>query len=275
VLFNHLIKGEKMAQDPRTKPVTARILFKGVMLVCITDSNRCEVGFIQCPAHTPTLTIKTTDAGGTTESPLNWAPGHDLIFRVTNPETPGITMLRSGGDTDFGWVPDLEGAKLHNGPVSVNKGLLNGRRLGITAGELYTHELTGGEYDLIKWSAANPTGQNLGNFGRLAKLGGLNIVCLDGTGSGITILDNVTGQTLVSLAKLAGTSYQVCVDNDCGEDAAPPPVGTDFRVYYDVVSAPGGNRFDFKAPVIPAPGPDICEYAFLGIAKTLGLAWRP
>ena len=50
----------------------------------------------------------------------------------------------------------------------------------------------------------------------------------------------------------------------------PQPFGTDFRLYYDLVTARDGQRFDFKrAERGPGPSPDICELGFLSRTETL------
>jgi hypothetical protein len=299
-----------MSTDPTTEPVTARIVFTGVMLMCINDDKRCEVGMIQCPDHVPKITIREFKLGAqTNEGELAWPAGHDLIFNVNNAEAEGVSASPPrGDDTDFDKVIDLEGQDLHQTGVTVYTDLLKGRRLGVTAGKLYTHKLTDVEFDLLTWTDANDPGKVAKSLGRIAEEIGLNIVCRNGRGSGIDILDSVTRQTVKSLPNLPDTSYEIEVNNDCrrATDApgpqpprpqaqreteqasfaataptpAPTPaptVGTDFRFYYGAISSHDDRKFDLNirtnpsAPPVPSPG--VCNLAFLSQTSTLGLSW--
>lgn len=280
-----------MNPDPTNEPVTARMIFTGVMLMCINDDKQCEVGMIRCPNHEPKITIRELTSGAQTkEYDLPWPTNHDLIFKVNRAEADGVdTHPDATGDYDFNKVIDLEGPDLHNGQVIVSTTLLNGRRLGLTSGKLYTYKPNDDEFDLLTWTDAKDPGTKVKTLGKTAEQVGLNIVCRNEPGSGIDILDNITGEIVTSLLTLADTTYEVEVNNDCArpEDetatnlAAPPTptalIGTDFRFYYDVIRSQDGRKFDLKesvnpsAPPIPSPG--ICELAYLSKTRTLGFSW--
>lgn len=278
-----------MDQDPTNEPVTARIVFTGVMLMCINDNKQFEVGMITCPIHNPKITVRESGAQSN-EYELPWPADHDLIFKVNQAAADEVGPHPAAtGDTDFKKVIDLEGPDLHNGPVTVNTALLNGRRLGVTSGKLYTHKLNEDEFDLLTWTAASDPGTLVKSLGRTAQEVGLNIVCRNEHGSGIDILDSITGQVIKSLPSVADTSYQIEVNNDClrpeeatattlaAAPASAPLIGTDFRYYYDVISSNDGRKFDLTIRTNPAerpvPWPGICETAFLSQTKTLGLTW--
>ncbi len=280
-----------MNPDPTTEAVTARIVFTGVMLMCINDNKQCEVGMIQCPKHEPTITIRESKSGAqTNEYELPWPANHDLIFKVNKAEADEVVPHPNAtGGADFNKVIDLEGPDLHNGQVAVNTALLNGRRLGVTAGRLYTHKLNEDEFDLLTWTDANVAGTVVKNLGKTSQEIGLNISCRNEQGSGIDIFDSVTGEVIKSLTGPADTTYEIEVNNDCGRPgdatttklaAAPtsaPLIGTDFRYYYDVISSPSGQKFDLQVHITPnlppTPAPGICELGFLSKTKTLGLTW--
>jgi hypothetical protein len=295
-----------MNTDPRTEPVTARILFIGVMLSCINKNGHYEVGIIQCPEHVdPKITIRGLKSDVViNEDDLSWPEGHDLMFKVVNPVEDSVSPYPSGdAETDFKRVVDLEEPRLYKDGIVVNTDLLNGKRLGVTAGKLYAHRLTDDDVNLVTWEEPEDAGVlALENFGQIADQVGLNILCnKDGR---IDILDAETGETLRSIEALPEMSYEIEVNNDCfreedepifqpdaepslnvtdAEAGMPTPdpdpdpqiVGTDFRFYYSVIDTKGAPKFDFTINIganeMPAPSPDICNVTFAGNTKTLGL----
>jgi hypothetical protein len=294
-----------MSTDLSKENVTARMIFTGVMLGCINDDDHYEVGMIKCPEHNPRIDIQHKVAGQNVTKYLVWPEGHDLIFRVVNPQEEGVSKHLPAEDEhqrSFNFVVDVEGAKLHAGGVTIDTAAFNGRRIGVTAGKLYAHQLTG-EANLKTWNDANDLGTVVESFGRIANKIGLNIKCAEGDDNGIEILDAATGQRLHWMAALPGISYTIDVNNDChralppppqpavnlaaddaeaNSPAAPPPKppGTDFRQYYSVIrpSDPEDNRkFDFELKVLPGlaptPSPDICNGSHGGGNKSIGLDW--
>ena len=276
-----------MTTDPTTEPVTARMIFTGVMLMCINKAKRCEVGMIKCPNHDPKITIRQFDGSGAPlgTNDLPWPANHDLIFKVNKPKDRGVIRYsKSQSDFNFRKVIDLEGKDFHKSRVTANKDAFNGRRLGATAGKLYAHSLTEDNLDVVTWTDGNDPGTFVKTLGKVAQEVGLNIVCRNVQGSGIDILDSVTGEVLKSLPNLADTWYQINIDNDCSragdtsETQPPPPtpdIGTDFRFFYAVVSSQDGTKFDLRvSPTgLPIPSPGLCELSFLSKTKTLGLKW--
>jgi hypothetical protein len=288
--------------DPRTDPVTARIIFKGVMLMCINEYQQCEVGMIKCPVHIPKITIRELQSDGTaTEDELYWDTESDLIFKVNNPQTEGVNLHQPGDDTDFSNVLDLEGSDFHDERLDVNKEYLEGRRLGLTAGTLYTNKLTVNEFNLVTWTYPNDPGRPVKNLGRIAEEVGLNILCRDEPGSGISILDSSSGAVIRELPSSDGTTYEIEVNNDCRraneqpaaaegtaslaaegseeESLAAPSVGSDFRFFYGVVTASDGRQFDIveqtDAALPPMPSPGACEVGHLSQTNSLGVRFRP
>lgn len=275
-----------MDADPTTEPVTALIIFTGVMLMCINDDKQCEVGMIQCPDHDPKIMIREFKSGAQTdEYELPWSTDHDLIFKVFEAEAEGVVIHPGAtGDFDFKKVIDLEGPDFHNGEVTVNTASFNGRRLGVTSGKLYTHKLNEDEFDQLTWTDASDPGTRVKSLGKTAQEVGLSIVCRNQQGR-IDLLDSVTGEVLKSLPNLADLTYQIEVNNDCGRvgetqpEPAPTPtplVGTDFRYYYNVVRSQDGRKFDLTVSTTaapPTPWPGICELAFLSKTNTLGFTW--
>ncbi|HJQ27007.1 MAG TPA: hypothetical protein VKA60_24175 [Blastocatellia bacterium] len=268
-----------MADNPTTAKVTARILFKGLMVSCINAAKQFEVGFIPCPdaKHIPTIEISQVVPGR-----LSAALGDpieiksDLTIRVINPQTPNVHRRPpAGDDMDFEKFPDVEVSTLHKHKVTVDTKLLKAR-LAVTAGELYTQKLHPGNYDLWSWTDPDDKvpSKKVGPFGKLVDELGLNVVCKDGKDSGLVILGK--SGTPITLPKLSGDAhYEIVIDCHCeiatGQDAFP----SDFRLYYStgVITDPDGLKFDFKKGVRTFdPSPQICEGLFLGRTTTLGLA---
>lgn len=265
-----------MSTNLSNAEVTARIIFDGLMLMCINKRHQSEVGFIRCPVHKPRILVQTHRGGRTEEDPIPLKS--DLYVQVEKPLNPGVMIRVNNDDFGFRFVPDLEGRALHGGKVTVETGKLRGR-MAVSAGVLYSHGLHQEEHDLVEWST-NPNGTILRRFDHKIVDGiGLNIVCRDESGSGIAIIDTGTGRTLKWLPHgLPQTTYTIMVNNDCDVDVnlamrQPNPNGTDFRLYYNVVTARDGRRFDFKKVDAGAPSPHVCEGAFLSQTDSLGFSF--
>ncbi len=259
-----------MFEDPSSANVTARIRFKGVMLMCINSRNQCEVGILDCPKHEQPKLIIEPPTGGSTEIDII----NNLFIEVVNPQTEGVSRRREGDLRDFCFVPDVEGADLHADKVDVHNDRFR-VKLAVTAGLLYTHTMHKERYNLVEWTELNPRGMVLGLFPKIADDPGLNIVCRDEAGSGIAITDTVT-QERTWLPRLPDMTYTITILNDCETDDLPDET-TDFRLYYDVISPSDERRYDFdiitRAEFRTAPR--ICEAAFLGITDTLGFPPQP
>lgn len=271
-----------MNGNPRDEKVTARIIFRGVMLTCINRQKQYEVGMIRCPVHEPTITIQTTRNGVTSARvPVDWPKGHDLLFQVINPEEEGVSIYpRNGHDTDFERVIDLEGENLHSEGVTVQTDKLQGRRLGVTAGKLYTHKLSDVEFNLLTWTNENEEGEEKQPLGKVADEIGLNVFCRPGGESGISIIDLETRQPVEngSMPAVPGTTYTIEILNDCREGGSGPgtSIGTDFRFYYDFITPNDESKYDLgfetdESEEEPPPSPDACENTYLSQTDTLGL----
>jgi hypothetical protein len=272
-----------MNPDPRTEPVTARMIFRGLMLMCINDDRRLELGMIKCPKHNPLITITTHNGTITDEQTLPWAVDHDLIFKVNNPyENQVVPHPAASGDTEFSKIIDFEGPDFHEDGVIVETTALDGRRLGVTSGRVYSHLIKAADLDLLTWTDIKAPGEFKKNLGRITEDVGVNIFCRDE--AGIEIINPFTGETLLPLPTPQGTSYEITVDNDCSKGDAPGPTrdiaGTDFRFYYDVVTSRNGEKFDLAvrtadndAGNLHPQAPGVCELSYLSQTKSLGLRW--
>jgi hypothetical protein len=260
-----------MPEDPTTANVTARIIFRGVMLMCINRNNHCEVGVIPCPQHKPEIKIQTHTSGGTVSDdprPIT----NDLFIQVVNPTSEGVTRRNEGDNQDFRFVPDLEGGIFHGDKVNVFPERFRAR-LAVNAGLLHSPTLLD-ELEIIQWSEDNIKGTRQGRFIRIAHDVTLNIDCRDGRGSGINIIDTVTRRPIRELPKLSGTTYTIVIDNDCrGDDLGPDE--TDFRLYYKVIESRDGKRFDVLKRDVTAPAPRACETGLLGTTDTFGFSFEP
>src|SRR6267143_427923 len=229
-----------MNSDPTNEPVTARVILRGLMLMCINDNQRLELGMIRCPRHTPLITINTLNSGANQNEQIIPWPDYDLVFKVNNPDdNEVIPHPEASGDFQFSKIIDLEGPDFHRDGVAVNTAALDGRRLGVSSGRVYSYKLKEQLLDLLTWTDITAPGVLKRNLGTITEDVGVNISCHDD--SGIEIINAVTGETLTSLPSPQGTSYVITVDNDCSREDAPGPgrdfAGTDFRFYYDVVTS--------------------------------------
>jgi hypothetical protein len=215
----------------------------------------------------------------------------ELIFQVNSPLYDGVAPHPGAtGDVGFGKIIDLEGNDFYGSLVDLNLSLLGGRRLGVSAGQLYTHELTPDELDLLTWTNLSDVGTVKKELGQLAQEIGLNIACQPNS-TGIEIMD-ASGKVVERLSPLKAGHYEIRVDNDCGRESEEnaevpqpqppvpePEVGSDFRFYYQVIQLGRNNeKFDLRAHVEPGdppptPGPGICETSFLSKTRSLGLTW--
>jgi hypothetical protein len=282
-----------MSENPKTDIVTARIIFVGVMFGCINEDQRYEVGMVNCPKHHPTIQI--ADPSGH-ESTISWPAGHDLIFRVVNPEKKGVAKHLPEVDrflTSFNFVVDVEGPDLHSEGIEVNFEAMQGRRIGVTDGLLYTHELTK-FLDLMTW--INPEDKNKfeKNFGVITKTLGLNIVCGGGKGQ-VDLVDAATGETLHPMPAVPNKTYTIVINNDCNQpnlealnSKAPDlddvqasdklaPGASDFRFTYKVITPRNSKdpHYDFQLnpEQEPDPNPDVCNPTGGGKTKTIGLSF--
>lgn len=277
-----------MSFDPRKETVTARIILDGVMLMCINRNTWCELGVIKCPKHPAIIEVKT-NVGNNSSKPVEvpWPKGHDLLFNVKESKDPGVSPHpKAAGEYSFSKILDLEGNKCHKQRMPVLTHSLDGRRLGVTAGRLYTHSLTLDDLELMEWIEPSDPGTIVKPpLGKIAKEVGINIRCREVSGAGIDILDTVTGEVLAKLPVAPNTWYEINVNNDCREEevaewkrgktkkAKVTPVGTDFRYFYNIVISPSAKKFDLhKIPKpVTAPFPGVCETILLSKTETLGL----
>jgi hypothetical protein len=267
-----------MPQDPRDAQVTARVFFEGIMLMCVTNpdrpgeghhaDNRCEVGFLRCPRHKARISVVRRGPTIRQEFSKFYDITHDVYFQVVNPQTPGVILHDEGDAADFKLLPDLEGVRLHSDKVDILATEMLAR-LAVNAGELYAHSLSAESYDLMRWTDMGGDGARVRVWGELVEDLCLNIICRDEANSGINIYNAAKGNLIEQLPRLPDAGYyEIKVENDCGETSFGTRA-SDFRFYYDVVTAKDSQRFDFTK-ALGAPSPHICEGAYLSQTRSLG-----
>jgi len=259
-----------MHEDPAQANVTAKVIFRGVMLLCATR-NLCEVGIVPCRGHTPMLTIQTTSPEGTVSDPPRFISSN-LFIQVTKPKIEGITRRNVGDNRDFRFVPDLEDDLFHQDKVEVFPERFRAK-LAVNAGLLYSRNLRQERFEIVEWSDQNPTGTRRGRFLQIADDAALNIDCKDEPDSGIKIINMADGSTLRDLPMRPGTFYTIDINNEC-RVPEPGPFETDFRFYYQMIRARNGQRFDILDSNVRDPAPRACETAFLGRTDTLGFPFE-
>lgn len=265
-----------MAEDPRDALVTARIYFEGIMLICINADEHCEVGFIPCSRHKARMTVEIRGPGITPRFNKYYDITHDLYIQVVNPQTQGV-VLQKDGLRNLRCLPDLEGSRLHDSQVDVRIADL-ASRLAINAGTLYAHDLSVDSYELMKWDEIDRPGTRERTWGQLVDDLCLNVVCQNASGSEIRILnatdDSPNDRLIETLPRLPDPSfYEIHIENDC-EGTSFGREASDFRFYYDVITAQDNLQYDLVKPP-GAPSPHICESALLSRTDSLGLTFRP
>jgi hypothetical protein len=267
-------KNAALNTNPNAADVTATIHLKGVMLLCINKANHCELGFIPCGMHRPVINISEIATGVPVVVHDPIPVDKDIYFKVIEPLTEGVKCRNVGNDTDFRFVPDFEGS-LHGDKVNVDTTKLLAR-LGVTAGELYSYQISKPEYDLMSWPKANPAafGTKVKKHGKITMDLALDIVCKQINGSRIDIIDNSSGEPLDSLKRKDGVLYVIDIDSTCESSSDPYP--SDFRLYYtsNVIKAKDEKQFDFKSITAAAPTPEICQPGTTGKTDTFGLSTK-
>ena len=283
----------------------------GLALSCINKrkQNRCEIGILRCDRHSPALDIQRIELDPYTKSPLRstFIP-HSLnldedIFidavrentdHITHCERGTSTYMRRGFDRlddigdedDFRWVPDLEGPEFHNRKLRIKRRSILQPTIFLSDGILYTRQKTDERFARISLNG-KPSPVPLGKFAH-----GLSadIMGLDG---GELVLGNRSegespersARCLIRLPQSDYVKYLITIENECllGDETD----GTDFRLFYEAVKDPDGQRFDLRRivetgcyaePEDPIEGrkdfsldgfPEKCMVGFLGKTDTL------
>jgi len=214
--------------------------------------------------------------------------------RITHCERGTSTYMRRGFDRlddigdedDFRWVPDLEGPEFHNRKLRIKRRSILQPTIFLSDGILYTRQKTDERFARISLNG-KPSPVPLGKFAH-----GLSadIMGLDG---GELVLGNRSegespersARCLIRLPQSDYVKYLITIENECllGDETD----GTDFRLFYEVVKDPDGQRFDLRRivetgcyaePEDPIEGrndfsldgfPEKCMVGFLGKTDTL------
>jgi hypothetical protein len=254
-------------QGQKTPLPPAKILFKGLMLMCINKNKQCEVGFVQCPGHEPRMDVKISRPG---QNPtcIGYAISNDLYLCAVGSRA---TTVKPDTRTShsIGKRPDLESNLFHKEKVTINTSVLS-TRIRVNVGRLQTHSSSDREYDVVEWVKETDPGRYPKKFGKLATVNCIEIEWGQNAAyPGIAIFDRVTHQKSW-LPAAPDTTYEITIDSACF-----PPVskGTDFRLYYSsgLITAKDSKKFDFEPAKKARRSPDICEVGFLSKTSTLGL----
>jgi hypothetical protein len=233
--------------------------------------NQFEVDFLRCDRHRPVLDIQKIELHAATRKrirsslvahSLNLA--ENISIDVVYPDEDGSprfqrgvsTYLGSefdrlkniGDDEDFRWVADLEGPEFHNRKLRIKNLSELKPTIFIGSGTLYSRQKTDEVFARDSVDGKR-TPVPLGRFAH-----GINadITCPDGSE---VILSNLSesgfpegsARCSVSLPQSYDTQYVITIENDC--DAADESEGTDFRLFYDVLEDPEGEKFDLRRVV--------------------------
>ncbi|MCA1568457.1 MAG: hypothetical protein LC803_22965 [Acidobacteria bacterium] len=110
------------------------------------------------------------------------------------------------------------------------------RKLFIDSATIYTKEVSPREFVVRTNQAGQPTGP-CKFFGKPASKVGALVECRDGEGSGLRIITEGVGGEEIFLPKRSGVRYEITFKNLRPHQHA----GSDFQLYYDVLSDPRGS----------------------------------
>lgn len=231
---------------------TAIVTIEGLALFCFND-RWYEGGFLRSqPHHVYSLTI---DGIGTSSSRPIGGDG-DIHIEVVNPIQPGILRYENGSfdreagtsndQKDFRWIADIEGADLHDNVLDKRPGP-GLRRVFINAATFYTLEVRDEEFVRIRF---DKEGEPCKFYGKHAKIVGATLACRDG--GSVRIRTEGKGGEDIVLPKNSAVCYKINFKNTC-----PPEYqhdlakGSDFRLFYKVLSDRRGIKYDLVRAVGP------------------------
>jgi hypothetical protein len=195
----------------------------------------------------------------------------DVSTELTNYESPEFP----NDHEDSRWIIDLESGKFHPHGVEArpvpNSDNPSARRhyktnIFIAGGVLYTTYKTVLGYKRVR---RQPPNDEL-VLGKVAVTVGLDLPRI-GDGKFIKIRNVVAPTNEIALVQRPGVRYEVSLKHVC-PDGTPPRPRPDFDLYYTILQARDGTRFDLvehpPLPVIDLPSggeePQVCNAVLLG-----------
>jgi len=269
--------------------------------------NRCEVGILRCDRHKPALDIQRIELDPKTREPVraSLVPHslnleEDILIDVDHGDTAGTAPCGRGVSTftrrdfdrledtgdpeDFRWILDLEGPEFHNRKVKLRDTFKLKPVILISDGILYNRLKTDEVFARVSLNG-EPSPVPLGKLGY-----GMNADITYPEGSRVVLTncletgspDKRNGRTTLPVDGCS--RYLITIENSC--ESPNDAVGTDFRLFYDVLKDPTGTRFDLRRIVetghcVPEEplldledfsldgSPEICDGVFLGRTQTL------
>ena len=253
---------------------TALITLEGLALFCFTEEGGYEGGFLRVdhphgheahPPHKLSLTIDGEDY------PLG---DGDITIEVVNPVRRGMRRFETGDfdrqtgtdnhPNDFRWIIDAENDEMHGVDLDEANGSKL-RRLFLDSGTVYTKSVGEREFVLIRIDRRD---ERCRFYGRLANLIGVAVACRDEEGSGLNI--HVGDRQHIHLPRRPGEPYLIRFKN-----VRAPHDDSDFPLYYEVMSDPGGVKYDFVLaadPDDPRARGNPCEGRVVKHRDGMGLA---
>lgn len=229
---------------------TALVTLEGLALFCFTSQRGYVGGFLRNPHHAFGLEVR-----GLGPRPIHVGGDGDITIEVVNPVRSGMHRFEGNSfnrqlpdnndERDFRWIIDAEGAEMHGIDLDEGNGPLL-RRLSVNSGTIYTKGLRDEEFVRVR---IDEPGEPCTFYGKFAKVVGIALECRDGQGSGIRIRTEGAGGEDIFLPKSPGARYEIKFKNLRGPHH--PHQGSDFLLYYDVMSDPRGIRYDFVQAVGP------------------------
>jgi hypothetical protein len=247
---------------------TVTMSIAGIAISRLYKRNQYEIDLLRCDRHRTALDIEKIELDPVTRMPrrsslvthsLNLS--EDIAIDVTYPDKDGCPRFQRGVSTylgrrfdrlqdigdpeDFRWVANLEGPEFHNQKLKVKNLSELKPTIFLSSGILYTRQKTDEAFARVSVKG-KPSPMALGRFAHGISA---DITCPVG---GEVILSNLSESGLaesracysVSLPQCDEVQYRITIDNHC--DEADESEGTDFRLFYDVLEAPEGEKFDLR-----------------------------
>lgn len=229
---------------------TATIVFRGLIVLRPDPArNYFDVGILKAPEHEFRMQVRENSPNGVSafSVPLSqpvssqsdvWSLRNEGSIRQRINFYQGEAFDRTrgiGDERDARWLVDLEGPEFYQRRLPMNADQLS-LVLRVPGSEFHTKRLTA------------PLMRRRGDgafqyFGRVADEFATDISLDEGD---LVLRSKKTGQEILKLKKKPGTTYEIIIENAFADDHRMASGFAHFFRYYDLVSPPKAEWYDFR-----------------------------